>query len=82
MVLGLWVVIWTRVVDPEPVAAAGFLVEQLDQQRRAAPVDTAPSPRPLEPLGPVMAPMPPPMRELDERRRDDPVLANMARPTQ
>ena len=38
-------------------------VEQLDQQRRAAPVDTGPNLRPLEPLRPVMGLVPPPMRE-------------------
>jgi DivIVA domain-containing protein len=38
-------------------------VEQLDQQLHAAPVDTGPQLRPLEQPRPVMAPMPPPMRE-------------------
>jgi DivIVA domain-containing protein len=38
-------------------------VEQLDQQLRAAPIDTGPPLRPLEPPRPVMAPVPPPMRE-------------------
>jgi DivIVA domain-containing protein len=38
-------------------------VEQLDQQLRAAPIDTGPPLRPLEPPPPVMAPVPPPMRE-------------------
>lgn len=38
--------------------------EQLDQQLRAGPVDTARNLRPLEqPRPPVMAPVPPPMRE-------------------
>ena len=32
-------------------------VEQLDQQQRAAPVDTGADLRPLEPPGPVMAPV-------------------------
>jgi DivIVA domain-containing protein len=36
-------------------------VEQLDQQRRAAPVDTGPTLRPLHPPRPVMAPIRPPM---------------------
>src|SRR6478609_9167936 len=38
-------------------------VEQLDQQLRAAPVDTGRNLRPLEPPRPVMAPVPPPMME-------------------
>jgi DivIVA domain-containing protein len=38
-------------------------VEQLDQQRRAAPVDTGPCLRAVESPGPVMAPVPPPARE-------------------
>ena len=38
-------------------------VEQLDQQQRAVPVDTGPTLRPLQPPRPVMAPVPPPMRE-------------------
>jgi DivIVA domain-containing protein len=38
-------------------------VEQLDQQLRAAPVDTGPHLHPLEPPQPVMAPVPPPMTE-------------------
>jgi DivIVA domain-containing protein len=38
-------------------------VEQLDQRLRAAPVDTGPDLSPGEPPGPVMAPVPPPLRE-------------------
>jgi DivIVA domain-containing protein len=38
-------------------------VEQLDQQLRAAPVDTGAAVRSVESPGPVMAPVPPPMRE-------------------
>jgi DivIVA domain-containing protein len=38
-------------------------VEQIDQQLRAAPVDTGGNLRPLEPPRPAMAPVPPPMRE-------------------
>ena len=38
-------------------------VEQLDQQQRAAPVDTGPDLSPVELPGPVMAPVPPPLRE-------------------
>jgi DivIVA domain-containing protein len=38
-------------------------VEQFDQQLRAAPMDTGGNLRPLEPPRPVMAPVPPPMRE-------------------
>jgi DivIVA domain-containing protein len=38
-------------------------VEQLDQQQHGAPVDSGPNLRPLEPPGPVMAPVPPPVRE-------------------
>jgi len=38
-------------------------VEQLDQQLRAAPVDTGPALRSVESPRPVMAPVPPPMKE-------------------
>ena len=38
-------------------------LEQLDQQQRAAPIDTGPALRPLGPPQPVMAPVPPPLRE-------------------
>jgi len=38
-------------------------VEQLDQQLRAAPVDTGAAVRSVESPGPVMAPVPPPMKE-------------------
>ena len=38
-------------------------VQQLDQQLRAAPVDTGAALRSVESPGPVMAPVPPPMRE-------------------
>jgi DivIVA domain-containing protein len=38
-------------------------VEQLDQPQRAAPVDTEGGLHPLAPTGPVMASVPPPMRE-------------------
>src|SRR2546423_13263306 len=38
-------------------------VEQLDQQLRAAPVDTGAALRSVESPRPVMAPVPPPMRE-------------------
>jgi DivIVA domain-containing protein len=38
-------------------------VEQLDQQQRAAPVDTGPNLRPLEPPRPVMALVSPPMKQ-------------------
>lgn len=38
-------------------------VEQLDRQLRAAPVDTGPDLSPVEPPRPVMAPVPPPLRE-------------------
>ena len=38
-------------------------VEQVDQQLRAAPVDTGPAVRSVESPRPVMAPVPPPMRE-------------------
>src|SRR5947199_8621429 len=36
-------------------------VEQLDQQQRAAPVDTGPDLSPVELPGPVMAPVPTPL---------------------
>jgi DivIVA domain-containing protein len=38
-------------------------VEQLDQQQRGAPVDTGSDLFPVEPPSPVMAPVPPPLRE-------------------
>ncbi|HEY6421984.1 MAG TPA: DivIVA domain-containing protein [Pseudonocardiaceae bacterium] len=38
-------------------------IEQLDQEQRPGPVDTGPHLRPLEPPPPMMAPVPPPMRE-------------------
>ncbi|MCA1703128.1 MAG: DivIVA domain-containing protein [Actinobacteria bacterium] len=38
-------------------------VEQLDQQRRAAPVDTGPHLHAVESPGPVITPVPPPMTE-------------------
>src|SRR5581483_3459579 len=38
-------------------------IEQLDQQRRATPVDTGPGLSPVEPARPVMAPAPPPMEQ-------------------
>ncbi|MGH3780425.1 MAG: DivIVA-like cell division protein Wag31 [Pseudonocardiaceae bacterium] len=38
-------------------------VEQLDQQLRAAPVDTGPALRSVESPRPVMAPVPPPMKQ-------------------
>ena len=38
-------------------------VEPLSEQQLAAPVDTAGNGRPLEPLGPVVAAVPPPLRE-------------------
>jgi DivIVA domain-containing protein len=50
-------------------------VEQLDQQLRAAPVDTSPHLSPLGPPGPVMPTGPPPMREQTSRGGDHNVQA-------
>jgi DivIVA domain-containing protein len=50
-------------------------VEQIDQQLRAAPVDTGGNLRPLEPPRPVMAPVPPPMREQTSSSGDHHVQA-------
>ena len=50
-------------------------IEQLNQQQRAAPVDTGPDLRPLGPPQSVMAPAPPPMRELSSPGGDHNIQA-------